>query len=110
MAHSLRGVSGCVLLIITSHLLNFSTISDVATASAAKRNDVSLLEVEAEVEELRSLIAEQEKIVGLMKGQDCPPNNNVCLQKRVATAQRLHRRQVGFRFQCNAGNRLILRF
>lgn len=75
-------------LLISLHFCN------EANAANVRRKDVSLLEIEAEVEDLRTLIAEQEKIVNLLKGSDCPPESPTCLQKRTSYAQRLHRKLV----------------
>jgi hypothetical protein len=75
-------------------LLISTNFSNEITAANVRKKDVSLLEIEAEVEDLRSLIAEQEKIVNLLKGNDCPQDSPTCLQKRSLFAQRLHRKQV----------------
>ena len=65
-----------------------------ATAANVQKRDVSLLEIEQEVEDLREQIAEQEKLVNLLRGNDCPADSPICMQKRASYAQKLHRKQV----------------
>jgi hypothetical protein len=79
-------------------MLTCMNFSEKVTAAKFRQDDVSLLEIEAEVEDLRGLIAEQEKIVNLLKGHDCPPDSPICLQKRAGFAQRMYRRQVSKTF------------
>ncbi len=87
-----------MLLCFLVQMLTCMNFSDKVRAANLRQNDVSLLEIEAEVEDLRGQIAEQEKIVNLLKGHDCPPDSPICLQKRAGFAQRMYRRQVSKAF------------
>jgi hypothetical protein len=88
-----------MLLCFLVQMLTCMNFSDEVRAANVRQNDVSLLEIEAEVEDLRGQIAEQEKIVNLLKGHDCPPDSPICLQKRAGFAQRMYRRQVSKTFK-----------